>query len=113
MDVKTDNIINQEILDITEAIKAAVPAQRIYLFGSYAYGTPHKDSDYDFFVVIPDGELKPVDAMIQARLSLINIKNRKPIDILANYASNFDETAQFATMERKIKRDGVLLYANN
>jgi predicted nucleotidyltransferase len=22
-----------------------VPVERIYLFGSYAYGTPHKDSD--------------------------------------------------------------------
>ena len=38
-------VINQEIHDITEAIKQAVPSERIYLFGSYACGTPNEDSD--------------------------------------------------------------------
>ncbi|MCL1873413.1 MAG: nucleotidyltransferase domain-containing protein [Clostridiales bacterium] len=46
--------VNQEIINITEAIKQAVTAEKIYLFGSYAYGTPSKYSDYDFFVVISD-----------------------------------------------------------
>jgi predicted nucleotidyltransferase len=34
--------VNQEILNMVDIIKEAVPTDRIYLFGSYAYGTPHK-----------------------------------------------------------------------
>ena len=102
--------VNQEILNITEAIKAAVPAERIYLFGSYAYGTPNDNSDYDFFVVIPDGDLRPIDAALKARRSIRTIIKMKPIDVLADYSSSFEEMTQFATLERKIKRDGVLLY---
>ena len=102
--------VNQEILNMTEAIKAAVPAERIYLFGSYAYGTPNKDSDYDFFIIIPDGDLRPIDAARRARRSLSTIDRKTPVDILANYRSEFEARAQFATMERKIKRDGLVLY---
>jgi predicted nucleotidyltransferase len=103
-------VINQEIKDITEAIKAAVPAERIYLFGSYAYGTPNKDSDYDFFILIPDGELRPIEVAQTARRSLISLDKLPPVDILADYISRFEERRQGPTMERKIAKDGVILY---
>ena len=102
--------INQEILNITEAIKQAVPTERIYLFGSYAYGTPNADSDYDFFVVIPDGVLRPIDAMKQARRSLSQFDRKTPVDILADYRSRFDQRKQMNTLERKIANEGVVLY---
>ena len=102
--------VNQEILKITEAIKQAIPAERIYLFGSYAYGTPNESSDYDFFVVIPDGGIKPLDAMIEAKQSIRTINRKMPVDILADYKSRFDDRKRLNTLERKIARDGVMLY---
>ena len=105
--------VNQEILNITEAIKQAVPAERIYLFGSYAYGAPDENSDYDFFIVLPDGGISPMEAEKQARRSLGAINRKTPVDILAKYSSAFEDVAQFASLERKVKRDGVLLYAKN
>jgi predicted nucleotidyltransferase len=102
--------VNQEILNITEAIKEAVPAERIYLFGSYAYGTPGENSDYDFFVVIPDGGLRPIDAAQQARRALSKIDRTTPVDILADLKSKFDDRKQYNTLERKIFREGVILY---
>jgi predicted nucleotidyltransferase len=102
--------VNQEILNITEAIKAAVPAERIYLFGSYAYGIPNEDSDYDFFVVIPDGSMRPLDAMKQARRSLRTVNRKTPVDILADYKSRFDDRKQFNTLERKVATEGMVLY---
>lgn len=102
--------ISKEILNITEAIKNAVPAEKIYLFGSYAYGTPNKDSDYDFFVVIPDGDLRPLEAMKQARRSLRALDRKTPVDILADYKSRFDDRKNFNTLERKIANEGVVLY---
>ncbi len=102
--------INQEILNITEAIKQAIPAERIYLFGSYVYGTPDADSDYDFFVVIPDGSLCPLDAMKMARRSLRTLDRKTPVDILADYKSRFDDRRNFNTLERKIANEGMVLY---
>jgi len=102
--------VNQEILNIVEAIKAAVPAERIYLFGSYAYGTPNKDSDYDFYVIIPDGTITSSDAEKTIYKALARMGRRKPVDILAKSRREFDEWAEHPTLERKVKRDGIVLY---
>ncbi len=102
--------VNQEILEIAEAIKQAVPAERIYLFGSYAYGAPREDSDYDFFVVIPDGGIKPLEAAQKAHKALIPLDQKIPVDILADYLSRFDDRKKYNTLERKVAREGVVLY---
>ena len=39
---------------IKESILKYVPAKYIYLFGSYAYGTPGAKSDIDIYIVTPD-----------------------------------------------------------
>ncbi len=44
----------EEIQKITEQIRRALKPKRIYLFGSFAKGTDQDDSDYDFYVVVPD-----------------------------------------------------------
>ena len=107
----TDPKALEDIREITELIKEAVPVERIYLFGSYAYGEPNEDSDYDFFVVIPDGGMRALDAAMEAHVSLCKWKNRQmPVDILADYKSRFNERSRLNTMERKIHNDGVVLY---
>jgi predicted nucleotidyltransferase len=53
--------IKQELDALTKIIAETVPVEEIYLFGSYAYGTPHKDSDFDIYVVLKD------DALISVR----------------------------------------------
>jgi len=107
----TDPQALADIREITELIKEAVPVERIYLFGSYAYGEPNEDSDYDFFVVIPDGGMRAIDAAFQARRSFSKLGyQRKPIDLLADYKTRFNERSRLNTMERKIYNDGVMLY---
>ena len=103
-------VLNNEIEVITEAIKSAIPVERIYLFGSYVNGTSSQDSDYDFFVLIPDGELKPLDAMREARYSLIPLNRKTPVDIIADYKSRFEQRSKLNTLERKIANEGMVLY---
>jgi predicted nucleotidyltransferase len=74
----------------------------LYLFGSYAYGTPTAESDYDFYVLISEGELKPIDAKIKARRSLSNIDRRRDADVLADYKDRFEARSKYNTLERKI-----------
>ena len=45
--------VKNELSDICRIIDATVDTEKIYLFGSYAYGTPTDDSDYDLCVIIP------------------------------------------------------------
>lgn len=103
-------MMNQEILNITEVIKQSVPVEKIYLFGSFAYGTPNENSDYDFFMVLPDDGPRPLEAMQQARKSLCGIDRKTAVDILADYHSRFNARKRFNTLERKIANEGVVLY---
>ena len=61
--------VKNELSDICRIIDATVDTEKIYLFGSYAYGTPTDDSDYDLCVIIPENSLLPSDLVI-TRLSL-------------------------------------------
>ena len=101
---------NPEIESIVDAIKNAVPAEQIYLFGSHAYGQPHEDSDYDFFLVIPDGEMRLLDAVHGAYHAIPRGVDRA-VDVLANYKSDFNQMRHWkSTMERTVYQKGVLLY---
>jgi len=87
-----------------------VHAVESYLFGSYVYGTPNSDSDFDFFLVIPDIGIKPLEAIRQARLALIPLNWKTSVDILADYRNRFDQRSKLNTLERKIVDEGALLY---
>jgi len=43
--------VESELDKLKDIIVNTVPVEQIYLFGSYANGTPHKDSDLDLYVV--------------------------------------------------------------
>lgn len=103
--------INQEIITITDKIQEAVECEKIFLFGSYAYGEPHKDSDLDFYVVLSDdSSLRPIEAMRKIYRNLGNVKRTMPVDVLAARSSRFAEMSALPTMERRIAREGVVLY---
>ena len=82
--------MEKEIRAIAEKIKNTVDCEKIYLFGSYAYGEPHKDSDLDFYVVLsPDSKLRPIEAMRVIRRSLNYVKRTRPVDVIAERSSRF------------------------
>ncbi|MGD0622467.1 MAG: nucleotidyltransferase domain-containing protein [Thermacetogeniaceae bacterium] len=105
MDIQTDN----ELANIKQAILNTVEAEAIYLFGSYAHGTPSKDSDLDLYVVIPDGGMRPLEAAQNINIAIIRVQ-KKPVDILVSRASDFHERKLLPTIERTVARDGVLLH---
>ncbi len=43
--------IQQKIREIVNKIVKEFQTEKIILFGSYAWGKPHKDSDLDFFII--------------------------------------------------------------
>jgi len=106
--------VGSEIQHITEVIRQAVPAEQIYLFGSYAYGQPNEDSDYDFFLVIPDGMMRPIEARQRAKRSLIPLRLGIPVDVLAATNSDFSDMRDMInSVEKEVAQKGVLLFDKN
>src|SRR5437899_5624327 len=56
---------------------------KIILFGSYAYGTPHADSDVDFLVIMP--ARNQIDQAIRIRWE---IPARFPMDLIVRTPAN-------------------------
>jgi len=102
--------IENDLETLKNIIIKTVPTEYIYVFGSYAYGTPHKDSDLDIYIVIKDNapkrELDYMDDVNEARYKRIH----RAVDILALKKSRFDDRVTDATMERKIAREGIKIY---
>jgi predicted nucleotidyltransferase len=104
-------MINEDIVRIKDSILKTVgdDCEKIILFGSYAYGTPRKDSDYDFYVVLKDGTEHPILVM-QKIYEYMCDTHLTPVDVLANYKSKFERLSGQPTIQRTIANKGVVLY---
>ncbi|MEE0462744.1 nucleotidyltransferase domain-containing protein [Blautia hydrogenotrophica] len=102
-------MINNEINAIKDRICLTVMSKRIYLFGFFAKGTYNEDSDYDFYIVVPDDAGNQIELSQKAYKSLRGIRKR-PVDIVVGYESSFDERAKENTLEKIVKQEGLLLY---
>jgi predicted nucleotidyltransferase len=102
--------IEEQIAKIKDIILKTVPVDQIYLFGSYAYGTPRDDSDLDLYVVLKDtAPYKEMDAESFIRDALCGNKTIS-VDILAMKKEKFDYRRSAATLEREVSHKGILLY---
>ncbi|MCL2478426.1 MAG: nucleotidyltransferase domain-containing protein [Treponema sp.] len=102
--------VKDELITLIQAISQAVPVEEIYLFGSYAYGTPDKDSDLDIYVVLSDEiTMRELDIMEQIWDVIYPIKT-KPVDLLAVKRKSFLLRKQSPTLERLIAEHGIKLY---
>lgn len=102
--------IQQELDALTKVIVEAVPVEQIYLFGSFANGTPRKDSDFDLYVVLKDdAPMKEVEAM--DAINYATSKRLRPIDLLVHTKNKFlDRSTGFATIEKTILTEGIKIY---
>jgi predicted nucleotidyltransferase len=79
---------------------------RIILFGSYAYGTPHQDSDVDILVVMPAR-----DEISQAVRILEKTKSFFPLDLIVRTPQNLRWRLQEGDwFLREIVGRGTVLY---
>jgi len=96
------------ILNLLLNTKFRKSIQRIYLFGSYVYGEPDKDSDLDFGVVIDDN-----NSWVEVGSSMtINLWHDMigPCDVLVFEATQFEERINVLSIEKVIYEHGVIVY---
>ena len=81
----------------------------IYLFGSYAWGNPDKDSDIDLLVVLKQSNEKIHKRIIHGTRALRGIK--LPEDLLVYTEDEFNSLADdVSTLCYKIKTEGIKIY---
>ena len=102
--------INNDIEKIKNIIFNTVKCDKIYLFGSYAYGVPKEDSDYDFYVVFPNDGIHPNEASDNIYHALYRKTNKRPVDILVTGKDNFEKRKNLLTLENEVFNKGLVLY---
>ena len=101
--------LKHEIDNIIEEINKVAEINKIYLFGSYAYGNPNNDSDLDLCILTNNNERKR-DLIRKIRDAISKTANM-PVDTLVYEKNEFNERALVSSsMEYKIASDGVRLY---
>jgi predicted nucleotidyltransferase len=105
------DFIRNELDTLTKIIVETVPVEQIYLFGSYAYGTPHKDSDLDLYVVLKDdASIRELEAMDAIGLATYKKRNRA-LDILVHKRGKFlDRSTGMTTIEKIVSTEGIKIY---
>ena len=101
--------VREQLDTICRVIRETVETEKIYLFGSYAYGTPDKDSDFDIYVVMPDHAVDLAGLTAGAYKAIRNVKKR-PVDIVLGTLSRFNARKQFPSIEQEVDSKGVVLY---
>jgi len=98
---------------LTEAVKTIaqrIPARAIYLFGSYARGEQHPESDIDLLVVVDDETKQaPRSLASEAYASLAGTK--LPVEIKVVRHGDFRRRSSWlSSVERAVQNEGLLLY---
>jgi len=107
--IKSDKF-NSLKLEIVEQLKVIKP-EKIILFGSYAYGTPNKDSDLDICIVEKDYKNRWEEKLKISKL-LDNIK--MPIDILNPKVDEYEfYKNEINSVYYDIDKKGLLLWQNS
>lgn len=85
--LKTDAPIEQIAKEAADFLSRYIKVERIILFGSYGYGAPRKDSDFDIAVISEDFErmsvLEKIDlfakasVMVDSRVELVGFSKRE------------------------------------
>ena len=105
-----DNV-SEYLKHIVKIIKETMPVSAIYLFGSYATGEYHKDSDLDIYIVTPYKSKSRTKHAIAVSMA-IGFEKLMPMDIIVGYDDRFEHRKNVInTVENEIIEKGVNIYA--
>ena len=110
MRVLSQTELESALGEVVSRLRGALSPVAIYLFGSYAYGTPRRGSDIDLLVVVEDSPLDAYarDAIAYRALGRIPL----PIDVQVYTRAEFEERSALPTsFERTVRTKGKVIHA--
>lgn len=78
-----------ELQSVSDKIVASMNPEKIIVFGSYAKGTPTKDSDLDLLIIVKESKLPRHHRTRKVRMELLDSMS-VPKDIIVYTQSEFD-----------------------
>ena len=95
--------------EAVQRLVAALQPERIYLYGSHAYGNPHEDSDVDLLIVIAHSPLSVHRNTVEAYRALRGLF--LPAEIKVVTQAEFHRRVQWLnSIERIAEEKGQVLY---
>jgi predicted nucleotidyltransferase len=105
-------ITEEQIQAVVRRIVEGYAPDKIILFGAYAYGVPHENSDLDLLIIKEKAEAKRVERAIIIR-QLLWYSDVPPMDILIRTPAEMERAAGISySVETIAAEQGRLLYAN-
>ncbi len=104
-------MISKEVIDeVKQRLVKAYNPVAIYLFGSYAWGTPTEDSDLDLLIVVDASNEKSYKRPLPGYDALFGMGISK--DLIVYTKEEFERSSNnITTLSHKIKNNGALIYA--
>jgi len=94
--------------EVTDKIVRALKPEKIFLFGSYAYGNPGKDSDVDLLIIMESSERS---AKRRIRVSRLFWDRPVPMDFVVKTPTEIAERISMGDFFiKKILTKGKVLY---
>jgi len=110
-----ENIYIQQLKEIFKELNPFL----VLLFGSYAYGNPHKDSDLDIFVVLKDNFMPTTfkekqELYLKVSTHTRLIAKQIPIDLLVFTLPMYEQFKEMqSNFSKEILKKGIILYESN
>lgn len=102
-------LTESKLVEITERLVHALHPKQVVLFGSHAWGQPHKDSDADLLVIVEKEGEPGYRLAQQAYRALYGV--RYPCDVIVHTAEEVERAQQVKTsLLRRIVEQGRVLY---
>jgi len=99
-----DNLLQNVKIKLNDAYKPL----SLYIFGSYAWGTPDKDSDLDVLIVVDSSNEKPYKRSLKGIRALRGLGIAK--DILVYTQEEFRTLSEdMSSLLYKVKNEGIKL----
>ncbi len=96
----------EAIAEIASRLIRALPAEEVWLFGSYARDEAHPDSDLDFLAVMNDSSLSALQRSRLAHAAVEDIRFAKDIVVLTQREWR-DQEHVVNTLPHIARREGI------
>jgi len=92
-----------------QRLVSALHPEKIYLYGSHAYGHPHENSDVDLLIVVGQPESSIYDITVEGYRALRGLFFPAEINVVTQ--SDFDVRSHWlSSIESVVNKKGLILY---
>ncbi|NPA91137.1 MAG: nucleotidyltransferase domain-containing protein [Chloroflexi bacterium] len=110
--MERDTVVNESKLlkRVKEAVLELAPKAEVILYGSRARGTAHRDSDWDFLILLPGLVSKELEMEIKDRLYDIELETDTVLtSIVRSKQVWLSKRYEVLPLRQEVEKDGIVV----